>query len=391
VRIKDRGRNVLAAVVGTLFSVEKMSPESIRQELLNKPTPRILLLRPHQGFGDLILATPAIRALTHTFPKAEIHMLVDAYLKPVMEYYARLARLWVWDKKAMRGARTVSFIQELRAQQFDLAIVLSGRIPSFTSFLFARAVGARRIWAYDTRPFYGGATWSRWLATHEVATPADRTPEVQKFTRLVSPLTGPVEDVTPEFSIPDRAYDAVRAQRATLLPPGKLHVGIYLGGNPDRPERLWPVSHWVRLAKQLLADPGISVVAVIPPPQLLSGSGSAEPGIYDDVCAGLGQKLPAFHAPHLTEVAAFLQGLDLWICPDGGLLHIAAAARVPTLGLFFLTDPTLWYYQLPWAYAVCSAKPAPDTLSPDTVIKAVKAHLLIESKDESKTPPCSVK
>jgi ADP-heptose:LPS heptosyltransferase len=369
---ESRMRNALSAILGTLFPLKKLTPQDLRAELLAAPAPRILLIRPHQGFGDLILATPAIRALTETFPRAEVQLLVDLYLRPVMEYHTRFKRLWVWDKKAMRGPAFLSFIRALRQERFDLAIVLSGRIPSFTSFLFARLIGARRVLAYDTRPFYDGANWSQWLTSCEVPAPPDRTPEALKFAQLVEPITGPVRDLTPEFFIPPAADEAVRRPRAALLPEGKKHIGIYLGGNPDRPERLWPVDHWVALTRQLVADPKFSVIAVVPPPSLLSGSGSQEPGIYDEVCAKLGQKLPMFHAPHLTEVAAFLQGLDLWVCPDGGLLHIAVAARVPTLGLFFLTDPKLWYYPLPWAYAAQSPSPEPASLLPDTVFQAIK-------------------
>ena len=68
---------------------------------------------------------------------------------------------------------------------------------------------------------------------------------------------------------------------------------------PTAPERLWPVAHWIQLARQLLAQDEVSLVAVIPPPRLLSGSGSEEPGIYDEVCAGLGQKLPGYFMPRI--------------------------------------------------------------------------------------------
>lgn len=326
-----------------------------------------------------MLATPAIRALAHAFPHAEIHMLINAYLKPGIADYDRLDRLWVWDKKAMRGSSLFAFARELRAQRFDVAIVLSGRVPSFTSFLWARAIGARRLWAYDTRPFYGGATWSRWLASWVVPAPAEHMPEARKFAALVEPLTGPIQDMTPEFSIPAKVYDRVREARAKDLLPEKHNVVINLGGNPERPERLWPLAHWITLVKALASHATIRVIALVPPAALRSGSGAEEVGIYAELCAGVGHAVPKFQAFDLVEVAAFLQGADLFITPDGGLLHIAAAARVPTLGLFFLTDPALWYYQVPWALAVRSAAADPATLTPAEVLHAVKAHLLLES------------
>ena len=50
---------------------------------LDGPVRRILVMRP-RALGDLLLATPALRALKRGFPDAELHMVVDDTLAPVL-------------------------------------------------------------------------------------------------------------------------------------------------------------------------------------------------------------------------------------------------------------------------------------------------------------------
>src|SRR5581483_3413781 len=142
---------------------------------------------------------------------------------------------------------------------------------------------------------------------------------------LVSPLIAS-EDYAPEFFIRDevRAW-AQKQWEALALPSGRRKIGLFFGGNPDRPERLWPVAHWTALARQVQADPRLSLVAVVPPRNLLSGSRAAESGIFNQVLPHLQAKPAVFSHAQLECVAAFLQGLDLFVCVDGGLFHAATA------------------------------------------------------------------
>jgi ADP-heptose:LPS heptosyltransferase len=373
VRFERWSRNVLACLVGLFWPVQKIPPEAVRQEFSEKRIRKILLIRPHQGLGDLLLATPIFRALKDSPQRPQLHFLADTYNRIAIERNPRLDKVWFWDKRKMVWPwRLWAFLRRLRAERFDLAIVISSHIPSFTSFVIARLSGARIVWGYTTPPFYNGANWSRHLAHVELDAPSPEVPEYVKFIGLVRPL-GVESSFEPEFyvTLEEKEWAKARWREFTFAPDDRV-VGLFLGGNPDRPARLWSAAEWVQLAKGLAQEKRLRLMAVVPPWGLRSGSKAREPGCYEEFSAALGSRLPVFFDSSLSRVAALLQRLDLFVCPDGGLFHIAIAAHVPTIGLFFETDPEGWVPPVPW---VKGLRGAAGRLSPDAVLQTAREFL----------------
>jgi ADP-heptose:LPS heptosyltransferase len=375
VALERWGRNALARAIGTFAPVRKTNALAVCETLRTSPSAKILIIRPQQGHGDLLLATPALRALRMANPSVQIHFLADTYNVLAIKDNPRLHKVWVWDKERLKNPfRLASFMRALRAERFVIAIPLFSHIPSFTSFLIARFCGARFVWAYDTRPFYDGAPWSRSLAHVEIANRSEETPEYEKFMELVCPFVGSPgpDDFTTEFEVRAKNQDWARDEWRNLnLPANSKKVGLFFGGNPDRPERLWPTTYWRELAIQLQKTPGLSLVAVVPPPDLKSGSRALEEGVYAQVAGSLVPQPPVFLNNDLARVAAFLQGLDLFVCVDGGLFHIAVAAKVRTLGLFFKTDPARWKPPVAWATVLRPPDDRPVSLLPEQVYQKI--------------------
>src|SRR3982074_504216 len=110
ISLERSGRNALARTWGLLSRVRKRTPESVRIALQKGEIRKILFIRPHQGLGDLLLASPIFRALKKTYPSVEIHFLADTYNPIAIRDNPHLSRLWVWDKKAMQHPwRFISF------------------------------------------------------------------------------------------------------------------------------------------------------------------------------------------------------------------------------------------------------------------------------------------
>jgi ADP-heptose:LPS heptosyltransferase len=85
--------------------------------------------------------------------------------------------------------------------------------------------------------------------------------------------------------------------------------------------------------------------------------------------------VPVFRDAALTRVAAFLTNLDVFVCPDGGLMHIAIAAKVPTVGLCFGTDPARWVPPVAWATGLRAADARSAGLTAETVFECVQRIL----------------
>ncbi len=374
-------RNVISRVLGVLAPVRKTSPRDVQELLRKNPAAKIFFIRPHQGLGDLLLATPIFRALKKAYPTIQIHFMADTYNAVAIRTNRRLDRIWVWDKKRMKGPfHFWSFIRALRAEKFLIAVPLSSHIPSFTSYLIARLSGAQVVMAYDTKPFYDGANWSAHLVHAELPNRPKTDPEWVKFMELVRPL-GAEDTYEPEFEVgPDNEVWAREEWRKLALPATtRKKVGLFFGGNPDRPERLWPAAYWGDLAVKLQQDAGVCLIAIVPPKDFLSGSRALERGVYGQIAKRLNPAPPFFANNDLHRVAAFLKGLDLFVCVDGGLFHIAVGAGVKTLGLFFKTDPARWKPPVPWATVLRPEEDVPTSLSPEEVHQKI-CEMVLESK-----------
>ena len=375
-KLERSTRNALAWLVGHAFPLQKMSVDAVKAEWAAGRVQKVLLIRPHQGLGDLLLATPILRALKESRPDVRLDFLADRYNVGAVQGNTRLDTIWTWEKKKARNPLYLfSFLRKLRQERYDLAVIISSHTPSFTSFLLARASGARIVWAFETEAHYDGANWSQWLSSVAIPNPSPDAAECDKFMRLVQPL-GISAACEPEFHLSaEIKIWANERWKKYNFPENKPVVALFLGGNPDRPDRLWPTLAWVTLAHALETKSGAEVLAILPPKKLISGSGVPEPGIYDEFARLLGKQLPIFDEPGLKQAAALLSHADLFVCPDGGLMHVAIAARVPTVGLYFGTDPARWVPPVAWAVGVRSPDGRPDSLSPEAVYAVVERRL----------------
>jgi ADP-heptose:LPS heptosyltransferase len=153
-------------------------------------------------------------------------------------------------------------------------------------------------------------------------------------------------------------------------------VAFFLGGNPDRPDRLWLPAAWAELARKLRHEANVSLLTVVPPKKLISGSGKEEAGSYHAFSKYFGEPLPLFDEPGLKQAAALLSHADLFVCPDGGLMHVAVAARVLTIGLFFGTDPKRWMAPVGWAQGIRAPDGTPASLTAESVYSVIKNRLV---------------
>jgi len=117
--------------------------------------------------------------------------------------------------------------------------------------------------------------------------------------------------------------DEARAQ--ALLPDGPY---IGLGPTANWSGKIWPPERFVALFQALAAEmPGAKAV-------IFAGPGAAEQAMAAPVLAAIPCAINLVGTLSLPEVAACMHRLQIFIGNDSGLMHIAAAAGAPTLGLF---------------------------------------------------------
>jgi ADP-heptose:LPS heptosyltransferase len=129
----------------------------------------------------------------------------------------------------------------------------------------------------------------------------------------------------PEAPLPVVWTDARdRDVASALLPSGSLFIGLGPTANWD--DKIWPAERFVSLFEALSQDlPGAR-------PAVFGAPGEA--ALAAPVFAGLPGAVDLVGKLSLAEVAACLQRCVLFVGNDSGLMHLAAAAGTPTLGLF---------------------------------------------------------
>jgi heptosyltransferase-3 len=118
-----------------------------------------------------------------------------------------------------------------------------------------------------------------------------------------------------------------RARAAALLPAGRRVIA--LGPTANWPPKVWPAERFAALFQVLASGPVPGAV-----PAVFAGPGEAERAMAQPLLAALPGAIDLVGRLSLPEVAACLARCALFVGNDSGLMHLAAAAQAPTLGLF---------------------------------------------------------
>ncbi len=337
--LKRRAQSALRwgfAQIGAATSDRNHPPATLRAG--DPRIKRILVVRVDL-LGDVVLSTPAVRALRRAYPHAKIDMLVQGSYAGILEGDPDINHVHAWNPHIWRDPRnwialstwtqTLGALRRLRIPRYDLAISVSGDIGSIVT----RLTGARRRVGYGREAY-------RWFMTDPV--PGGRYLERAHETRYVlrlaaaagaTPQPGderPRLVVSPEATARMRAIlDAARASKgASARPIIALHAGARNGQ-----AKRWPARHWATLARRLASDLGALVV--------LTGAPNEESLARDIECMAGAPLLNLCGKTSLPELKALLAQTDLVISGDSGPMHIACAVGAPVIALHGPTDPKI--------------------------------------------------
>ncbi|HUN41468.1 MAG TPA: glycosyltransferase family 9 protein [Acetobacteraceae bacterium] len=123
--------------------------------------------------------------------------------------------------------------------------------------------------------------------------------------------------------------DQTRA--ATLLPADRPVIALAPTAN-WRP-KVWPPERFAALFHELTAGPLPGAI-----PAVFAGPGHREREMASPLLAALPESIDLTGQLSVPEAAACLARTALFVGNDSGLMHLAAAAGAPTLGLFGPTD-----------------------------------------------------
>ena len=159
-----------------------------------------------------------------------------------------------------------------------------------------------------------------------------------------------------------------RTLAAHLLPEGGPIIG--LGPTANWNGKVWPPERFAALYQALAAGPLPGARAAI-----FAGPGPKEAALAAPLLQLLPDAIDLTGQLELPQAAACLARCALFIGNDSGLMHLAAAAGTPTVGLFGPTPSAEYGPSGPRARVAQSATQEMDGLSVETALKAAKALL----------------
>ena len=239
--------------------------------------------------GDAVLSTGLLDHLIRTHPGARITIACGPVAAGLFSRMPGLERVIVVDKRPF-DLHWLTLWRQVAWRVWDLVVDLRGSALSLALLARRRAImrGGRR--------------------------PGHRLGHIAGALGLPDGVM-PVVWTAP-------ADDAVAA---ACVPAGPV---IGLGPTANWPDKIWPAARFAALAAALLETVPAARFAVF------GGPGVAERASAAPVLAALPGAVDLVGRLSLTEAAACLARCALFVGNDSGLMHLAAAAGAPTLGLF---------------------------------------------------------
>lgn len=287
--------------------------------------PRAILIVRLSARGDVMFATPIIRALRSRWPDAHLTWVVESKSRDVVLDHPGLDEVVVWDRDRWKGwlrrgqlgplrSAARDFRQTLKARSYDLAIDMQGLLRSG---MVARASGA------PVRVSLGPQEGSRVLATHPYPT-GRYVAEMSGEPKLMAAWLGLD---TSDFSLDLHLAPEERAgARTRLVEAGVSGPFVLIVPFTTRPWKHWFEERWAGLAAALGEAHGLPVV--------LAG-GPADREAADRILAAApGDVVDLVGKTSLGEAVGVVAESSLVIGVDTALTHAAHAFLRPTVCVF---------------------------------------------------------
>lgn len=296
--------------------------------------PRRILVVKIDHLGDVITATPALRALRDAHPDAEIDLLLHPSVAPLFEGSPLATRVLAYASprygRSGEVPATAVGPPVPSGARYDTIIELRG--DGRTLALPFRVGATRRL---DR----GSARLRDWL---ERRLGAGRPPlhEVEANLAIVRPLLGARSEAAPprvEAHVPPAARASLAKRLAEAGVAEHRPIVVVHPGASWRP-RAWRPERFAAIADRIGAHYDAQVVYVGS-----AGERDVEAAVRSHAS---GKALAMFGTLSIPEVAALLQRSRLLIGNDSGIAHLAAACGTPVVALFGPQDPRRFR---PWA------------------------------------------
>jgi len=304
---------------------------------------RVLIIR-LGALGDVIRTLPALRAIRHRLPRAEISWLVEESSRDLLEGHPDLDRVILLPRRRLSAelkrpwhlpralGRLGGLARDLRNLKFDAVFDLHGLLKSG---LLARASGAPVRYGFPAELCREG---SHHFLTHPLPVPPQVKNRVERLFHMLEAAGIPPRPEAGAGIFPGRDDSASVTRFLEEQVPSAADgirglVTLSAGSSSLQSWKRWPAERFADTARVLTERFPAEVV-------LTWGPGERE-------LAQAVQTMTASCRVHvapplrLMALADLLRRSTLFVGGDSGPMHLAASMGTAVVGIFGPTDPEL--------------------------------------------------
>ena len=295
-----------------------------------------ILVVPYMWIGDFVRCHSVVKVLNERYSERPVDVLATTLCAPLADYMPGIRQAIVWDlpRGRLALAEQSALAARLKRERYGNTLVMP------------------RTWKSALAPFLAGIPQrtgflgeARLLLLNDVRLGERRLPRmVDRCAMLALPsgASQPPSWPLPELAVPAAACAAWRQSR-DLNGEGRPIVALAPGA--VGPSKRWPAGAYAALTRRLLAN-GASVWVL---------GGPAEKALAGEIISDTAAR--DLTGPDLRDAILALASATVAISNDSGLLHVAAALGIPTIGIFGPTSPWHWAPLNPLAATVETRSP----------------------------------
>lgn len=278
----------------------------------------ILIMHTGGWIGDMVLLTPALRALKEKFPDYRMMMLIRPLVRDLMERNPYLDEIITHDKDSNQSITEIS--KQLRSKDFATAMILHPNSVSSSVIAYMARIPQRIGLKLTGNSIFLTTKIKRRENIHEV----------HRYLDIIEPIAGTGFSDKLEFWGVNQEDD--NFSRSIIDKLGDKVIGINISTTWQTKQ--WKIDRFAQLAEILYNHFGIKSILTGGKSDVLIGQQIM--GIASNSNEYI---LDLTGKTTLWQLGAIIKHCDLYITCDSGPMHISAALETPTIALFGPTDP----------------------------------------------------
>lgn len=281
----------------------------IRKEDIKK----ILCIKP-RGIGDIVLSTIVLENLKDYFPSAEIHYLTEEFAKLSVANNPLVKKVVTYKKSDFIFYTLI----KVRKEKYDLIFDFWSN-PKTAQITFFSGAKYRVGFAYRGR---------RYAFNIKSVTDRGNVHSAEHNLELLKVLSVPIISKNIHFYIAELEKSKAKKYFNEVFKSDEIVIGIIPSGGWA--SKRCDAQKWIELCKNIYSRYKNQFLILWGP-----GDENDATQIYNAL------ENVSVLAPQtdLAEMAGLISHCNLVIANDSGPMHISAAMKIPTIGIFGPTDP----------------------------------------------------